>query len=347
MENIYTPEGWLDVPKIVEKPYPFIFCTGARGVGKTYGALKYVIENGIPFIYLRRTLTETEFLAANESNNPFARLNMDTGENVGLMKSGKYTTEIVRRVPDGDKLVPDGHPVGMMLALSTISNLRGFNGEQYEIIVYDEFIPEPHARPIREECMALMNAYETINRNRELLGKPPVKLLCLSNSNRLDNAIYMGLGLVNKVVQMQRKHQQLSYMPDRGIMLVNIMDSPISAAKSKTALYRMTAGTEFGAMALDNKYIGEDLAMPNKSEDLRNYDPLVNIGELCIYRRKGGENLYITTHVSGGPARFGLSDAELTNFRRKYNWIWAKYITGKIIFEERLCEILLNRYFGA
>ena len=80
MENIYTPEGWLDVPKIVAKPYPFIFCTGARGVGKTYGALKYVIENGIPFIYLRRTLTETEFLAANESNTPFARLNEDTGE---------------------------------------------------------------------------------------------------------------------------------------------------------------------------------------------------------------------------------------------------------------------------
>ena len=147
MENIYTPEGWLDVPKIVAKPYPFIFCTGARGVGKTYGALKYVIENEIPFIYLRRTLTETEFLAANESNNPFARLNEDTGENVGLCKSGKYTTEIVRRVPDGNKLVPDGPPVGMMLALSTISNLRGFNGEQYEIIVYDEFIPEPHARP--------------------------------------------------------------------------------------------------------------------------------------------------------------------------------------------------------
>lgn len=347
MENIYTADGWLDVPKIVAKPYPFTFCTGARGVGKTYGALKYVVENDIPFIYLRRTLTETEFLAANESNNPFARLNEDTGENVGLLKSGKYTTEIVRRVLDGNKLVPDGAPIGMMLALSTISNLRGFNGEQYKIIVYDEFIPEPHARPIREECMALMNAYETINRNRELLGKPPVKLLCLSNSNRLDNAVYMGLGLVNKVVQMQKKRQQLSYMPDRGIMLVNIMDSPISAAKSKTALYRMTAGTEFGSMALNNKYIGEDLAMPNKSEDLRNYDPLVNIGELCIYRRKGGENLYITTHVSGGPSRFGLSDAEITNFRRKYNWIWAKYITGKIIFEERLCEILLNRYFGA
>ena len=47
MENIYTQEGWLDVPKIVEKPYPFIFCTGARGVGKTYGALKYVIEKGL------------------------------------------------------------------------------------------------------------------------------------------------------------------------------------------------------------------------------------------------------------------------------------------------------------
>ena len=42
----YTKEGYIDVEKTLAKdPSTFIFMVGARGIGKTFGFLKYLIDN--------------------------------------------------------------------------------------------------------------------------------------------------------------------------------------------------------------------------------------------------------------------------------------------------------------
>ena len=46
------------------------------------------------------------------------------------------------------------------MALSTVSNLRGFDMSDCTLLIYDEFIPEPHERPLKNEAAALFNAYE-------------------------------------------------------------------------------------------------------------------------------------------------------------------------------------------
>ena len=94
---------------------------------------------------------------------------------------------------------------GYTSALSTFSNLRGFDGSNIKILLYDEFIPERHERLIKNEADAFFNVYETINRNRELQGGPPLIALCLSNSNSLASPIFTALNLVKTLERMHNK----------------------------------------------------------------------------------------------------------------------------------------------
>ena len=52
VNNLFLENGYVDMARIIEQKYPFILMTGARGTGKTYGALKYVIEHKMKFIYM-------------------------------------------------------------------------------------------------------------------------------------------------------------------------------------------------------------------------------------------------------------------------------------------------------
>ena len=92
-----------------------------------------------------------------------------------------------------------------MLALSTISNVRGFDATDRDVLIYDEFIPERHERPIKDEATAFFNAIETIQRNRELEGKDPLTVLCLANANELANPLFIELKLVKRAMALIRK----------------------------------------------------------------------------------------------------------------------------------------------
>lgn len=44
--NLYLDNGYVDIRSIRESGYPFIFMWGGRGIGKTYGVIDDVINNG-------------------------------------------------------------------------------------------------------------------------------------------------------------------------------------------------------------------------------------------------------------------------------------------------------------
>ena len=68
---------------------PFTTITGARGTGKTYGALDYLYTYGIKFLYLRRTDAQRE-ISASDDMNPFKILNTDKGYSISTKSLGKY-----------------------------------------------------------------------------------------------------------------------------------------------------------------------------------------------------------------------------------------------------------------
>lgn len=341
--NIYLESGYLNIHKILSLKLPFIFIVGGRGTGKTYGALEEVVEEKIKFMYLRRTQSQADLINKPEFS-PFKSLNEDHDWKVGTGSLSKYNNAFYMQTLQDGAYVNSGQPIGYTGALSTLSNMRGFDASDVTLFIYDEFIPESHERPIKDEGSALLNAYETINRNRELKGKPPLQLLCLSNANNLANPIFMELGLVRTAEQMKRKGQEVYMNREKGILIINMEKSEISAKKSNTALYRLTQGSEFNKMSVGNQFSKEEIGRI-ASRPLKEYRPIVNIGEITIYEHKSNNMLYVTSHKVGNPVSFTMGEMDKTRFRKSYCWIWDLYLDDRIEFEEYLSEILLTRAF--
>ena len=334
--KIYSDNGYLNMPGIADEGYPFTFVVSGRGFGKTYGALDDVKENDIPFMYMRRTQTQLD-MCTIEDFSPFKTLNHDKGWNVKLKKLQKNSVFFTEN-PEGIKI----H--GYACALSTVANLRGFDASDIERIIYDEFIPEKHEKPIKNEADALWNAYETMNRNRELTGRKPIQLLCLANSNELANPIFESLGLIRIADKMNKTGNECYRDDNRGIMLIMPSRSAIGEKKRNTALYRLTKGSEFSQMALDNSFrINRQHIAPRP---LVEYTPVCIIGDLCIYRHKSNRKLYATTHRTGAfKSIYTTSDTDILHYRRNFDSHWDLYIEDKIDFEDVLAEKLFLKYW--
>lgn len=342
--KLYTPEGWLNIPALRRDILPFTAMWGGRGIGKTYGWLKELrLDAPAPFILLRRTQTMID-LMNDPAFSPFAAIDRDCGCLTAVKPINKYILGFYNGESDNGKLVPVGDPLGYAMALSTIHNIRGFSSDA-EYMIYDEFIPEKHERPIPNEFDALMNAYETINRNRELMGRDPLRLVMLTNANQLGNPYFIGLRVILRVQKMLDSRQEIWRDPNRGIMLVNIQGSPISKLKADTALYRLTQGTAYYSMALGNEFSNDVYGRIGRVP-LNDCKPIVAVGELCIYKRKSSDDWYVSDHLSGSPAVYGADSADLLRFCRAYPQLWGAYMRNAVIFQNSLCEILFRKYFG-
>jgi len=344
--NIFLDNGFLNFQTIFNIDVPFIFIVGGRGTGKTYGALKEVIEEKLKFLLLRRTQKQTDLINKPEFC-PFKKLNSDLGWNISTKSISKDNAAFYNFVKnDQDKDVPEGVPLGYTAALSTISSMRGFDASDVEIVINDEFIPEAHERPLKEEFMAFLNMYETINRNRELSGDKPLKVVSLANANRIDNDIFIGFKLVNRAENMILNNQMVWIDKKRGICLILIQDSPVSNAKADTALYRAAADVnEFMEMSISNRFKTHDDNYI-RSYNLRDFKAIVKVGEICIYKHKSKSLYYVSTHVAGSPPTFEAYKVDLNRFTSFYYKIWENYIEKRnVYFENRVCEILFKKYY--
>lgn len=342
--KLYDNNGYVNIPEVLKHEATFIFIYGGRGTGKTYGSLKEMIEGKHHFIYMRRLAAQTD-IVKKESMQPYKTLNDDMGWSIQPFPINKYISAFYESdVNEDGKVIPVGEQHGLLTSLSTFSNLRGVDGSDIDTIILDEFIPELNERPIKGEADALFNAYETINRNRELKGEDPVKLLCLANSNRIDNPLFMELKLVRKAEKIRQEGKEYLYDPKRKMLLIDLYKSQISEAKSDTALYQLTKGTEFYEMAIRNSFINEERGRI-ETRPIKEYRPVVSIGEITIYKHKSRREYYVTTFRSGSPDSYTTGEKDRERFRKKYLFLWQCYMRREVVFEEYMSEILFDKYF--
>lgn len=340
--NLYLKDGWVNMREIFALPMPFVYVIGGRGTGKTFGALDVCITDSIPFALMRRTQTQTD-LINNPMLSPIKPVCRARG--VDLMTapivkgiSGFYHTE----AGEGGKRIQTGDPIGITCALSTIGNVRGFDGEWIQKLLYDEFIPERGERCLKDESDKFFNAYETLNRNRELAGHPALQAVCMANANDLSAPILVKLGLIRRIEKMMQTSQCLWMDTARGIAVVLLRDSPISSAKASTALYRLTKDTEFSSMALENQFGYEDRGRII-SRPLAEYRPIAAIGEITIYRHKSKRLFYVSEHRQGSPALFSTGETDIARYRRSYGWLYRELLDDRIEFETYPAQIFFNK----
>lgn len=337
-KKLYDENGYLNMQYVIETDVPFIFVIGARAVGKTYGALKYAVENNITHILMRRTQAQCDVISKPEFS-PYKSINIDCGTDIDLSESISKNSHAILNLSN------DPPYMGFTCALSTVSNIRGLDASDCELLIYDEFIPEKHERPLKNEASAFFNAYETFNRNRELKGKPALKVVALANSNDMGNPLFMSLGLVLTVEKMLANSIEKWVSFERGIAVFCVSDSKISEAKKDTALYKAVGKeNEFSRMALSNEFSYDDTSR-EKSRRLVEYRPIVAVGELCVYRHKSNGLYYVTGHKSGNPKSYGTSSVELARFQIDYRRLWVQYMNNNIDFENYYHELLFQKYF--
>ena len=333
----YDKLGYIKIEKLLSCGMPFIFVTGGRGTGKTYGALKDILQSGKRCMWMRRTQTETDLINKPEFQ-PFKALNADLGRNIDTKRAAKGSAAFVD-LDDPDNII------GYTCALATISNMRGFDASDVDILVYDEFIPERHKAAIKNEGEALFNAYETINRNRELQDRPPLQLLALSNSNRLDNEIFESLKIINICQNLKQSGEREYLNPKRGLAVFMLDNSPISDKKRNTALYKLTAGSAFSEMALDNNFadLSEHVSV---KRNLREYIPLAIVGRIAVYRHKSNRRYYVTETKSGVfKNEFANTDKDRLAFIRTYPLLYDLYLKRKIDFSDYASEAAFRKLY--
>lgn len=346
----YSGEGYIDFDKLLDQDRnDFIFMVGARGIGKTFGVLKYMIDNGKKFIYMRRTQTQVDMIRSDELN-PFNALTTVLGEDYSfiLKTVNKNITAVYRSAYDEEQkvFVPYGPVVAYILALSTVANIRGFDASDVDFLVYDEFIGEKHEKPIRAEGTAFLNAIETISRNRELQGRDALRVVCLSNSTNLANPIFVELKLITPLEKMLKGKSDVLSLPDRDISVYVLKDSPISEKKSKTALYRLSGtDSDFSKMSLGNEFNKEYFGQV-RSMSLKEFKPLVQVGEIVLYKHKSKHEWYCTEHKSGAPEDYDSSEIELKRFANDYYYLKTAYLNRHIWFESYIQQVLFEKYMA-
>lgn len=340
MNNFYLDNGYLNIPEVEryadKHKINYILLIGKRQVGKTYGVLKLMLDTEKKFILMRRTSKELGLIAKNV-NSPFETI--DGYENrVKLCGSADDTSMIISILDNDDPDDKHSHNIGLAVALSTVASIRGFNGQPYTDLVYDECIPESHVYKIPFEDEAFNNAYVTINGNRELKGKQPLRCWLLANSNRLDCAILKALNLTDIVEKMSVSGEEFRLLKERGIMIFMPESKEITEKHKNTALYRAIGGeTNFTKMALNNEFSHNDFTDVGRQE-LNQYKLLCNIEDgdgMAIMKHKSKARLYICEQYYYGtdiPTYNGQTYGR-NKFIKDWPNIRAYFLRGKIIFQ--------------
>lgn len=325
--ELYTNDGWVNCDTLFHVKQSFVFAIGARQIGKTYSTLKYCVDNGFIFAYVRRTQAIVKNITS-KSMSVFKEINDNEGYNIQAEASGK-DVYIWKQYMQDEK---EGKTVGYTFPALSTSNLRGFSGNDIDVVIYDEFIPELHERRVRGEFDAFMNLYSTINRNRELQGKQPLKMICLANSNNIVNPVLTGMDVSTIFEKMERTGKEYSIDYKRGILCIMFQKSPISDKLKDSALYKASIGTDFHKMAFSNGFAYNDRTYIKKCPIVE-YFPICKIVDVVIMKHKYHDCYYMTRAKVSVGEEFGNNVADNDRFRIKYNKIYLYFMEGDVYFD--------------
>ena len=149
MKKQFDTKNYFSITSLYKYRTAFNFVVGGRGTGKTYGALKDMLENDRKFIFMRRSQTqlkqvceEKEFEMEDETKvrvslSPFKSIERDTGMHVEIEKISK----------DLYAFFHNNKHIGYGCAMNTLSNIRGFDAS--DIDPY----PAKCVRKTKAECL--------------------------------------------------------------------------------------------------------------------------------------------------------------------------------------------------
>ena len=302
------------------------FLIGERGVGKTYGAVKFVtkefIKKGHQFVYLRRYKSDLKksiptFFDSMINNNEFP------------------DNELKAK---GTNLYIDDELAGYGFTLSTAQDLKSANFDKVKYIIFDEFIIDEGTKKyyLSNEVEVFLNLLETISRMRN------TKVFLLGNAGNLVTNpyfIYFDLSIPTQ--------SDIRTFKNGLILLQYMKNEEYRAEKEKSLIGRLVKGTNFEKYAIQNQdtKINNNFIEKKKSTSRFNFAIIYNKFTFGIWFDFKEGKIYVSKDYNPNTINlFALTTKDhnentmLMKSINKYN-CWRKFIDnyelGNVRFESQ------------
>lgn len=333
-----------------------LFAWSGRNTGKTYSALKYMLDTGSRFIFLKRTIEDVKLILAGSGKigtkisqygadlSPFKAINRDTGSNVRAF--GIYKGYLGGFWNCNEKNEPEGQPIGYILALNAISKVKGFDLSECDYLIFDEFIPSPWERADRQEGKQLLDLYMTVSRDREHRGRAPLKLIGLANPTEINCPVFQELEIADQAAEMVKRGEE--YRTVRGIRLhaIQMCDDFQENEENMAALQAME-GTAWHDMTTGDGFAYNDFNMI-RTLPLKGFRCMAEIKyrrfKWYLYQRGA---MYYLCSSRGNPLN-GSYDLNTDQDARSFYLEWqldlkAEYIAGNVSFQTyTMFDVIIN-----
>lgn len=326
MEQAEISTLFYDIRQDLSPDIHFLVVIGGRGIGKTYSALDWLQEEP-NMLYVRNQADEIK-LCCTYKGNPFKTLNKDKGYSYNFETCKGMYNIYKETTVDGEIVKED---VGTGLSLATTGKTKGFDFSDSTRIVWDEFIPDPDLVLRFDEGDAFLRFYETVNRNREILGNPPVQVVMLSNATQISSRALYSLRIADEVERMVRNGIRKMTIPQRGIRIVLPDATQLRELKEETALYK-AAGKEskFSRNALNNEFTTMSLQNVKKRK-LIEYKAICAYENMYLYKHKHRNEIYVCSSYADVEVYTELDTKEL--FLRRFFSLRDAMLNGTFVYE--------------
>lgn len=225
---------WYSYNKVLSYHAMLNFIIGERGVGKSYGMKKYVLnrfkKKNKQFIYLRRY--DTELKKSLKDDEFFKDISLDP-----LFKEDEFHVR-------GDKFYMNDMLCGYAIPLSKASIYKSVPFPDVDTIIYDEFLIDNNTyHYIPNEPEKLLDFIETVGRLRD------IQVFCLGNSISIINPYFDYFNI------------SLPYNTDiktfkQGLILINYTKNEAYRKVKKDSKFgSLIDGTKYGEYAIENKFV--------------------------------------------------------------------------------------------
>ena len=343
-------ELYIDPWDFADPRYPWQLFIGGRGIGKTFGFTKGWIDRQNVFTaFMRRTLSEMELIADNSESdaNIFYEIKEKYGEeyNHEFIKSTPKSWNINRVLPEEirDEKSDENKNLcrGIAIPLSVVATTRGLSYSRVTDIALDEFITEDHIKKMKNEGGAIVNAYETINRNRELHGIPACRFWGFANAFDIYNPLFQTLEIVTDCEKMIDRGQHDKYYPERGLA-IHLLEATEEFVRKKkqTQIMKLMRGTDYEKFALGNQFAFNDFSLIG-FRNLKGMKPLVTLNGSTIFYN--GEHFYYSYAVNKTVPSYNTKlEQEKMAFNREYLYLLEDaYVDSRLTFESYALKMTL------
>lgn len=235
---------YWDTKKTLSYNCLFNFIIGARGAGKTFGSLKYAIEqfkkNSTPekpwhFMYVRRFSTELEKLTKQRGGR---LLNAIAAENLFPEDTFRCESNVIYC---NDEIMGYAQP------LTTAGILKSDAFPYVKLIIFDEFIIDSRGsyHYLKDEVEKFLELYETIARTRN-----DVVVLFLSNAVSVANPYFDYFHL-----DKPRNSNIQRFGESRDILVENCVNAELAEYKKQSRIGQLLKGTDYADYAYDNQWL--------------------------------------------------------------------------------------------